>query len=143
MYINNNNSFLYSPPQERGTIYHAKEINIPNTLDTYLKNFSERAQISFDSLSSKLPFSKKEELAQTLNSIGKAAAFSSMNGFDSQKERLVVSQLFGNFEGVVSDEAIKKMIFSKLNTPNVENAEFLQAFVSSLDKPLQSIDIRV
>lgn len=143
MYINNNNSFLYSPPQERAVYSHAKETNIPNTLDTYLKNFSERAQINFESLSSGLPQDKKDELAQSLSNIGKAAAFSSINGFDSQEERLVVSQLFGNYEGVLSDEAIKKMILSKLDTPNLENAEFLEAFANSLDEPLKSIDITV
>lgn len=143
MYINNNNSFLYSPPQERIPLAHTKEINTLNIPHNYLKNFSERAQKNFENLSSALPQNKKEELAQALNNIGKAAAFSSMNGFDSQEERLVVSQFFGNFEGVLSDETIKKMIFSKLNTPNIENAEFLKAFAKSLDEPLKSIDITV
>jgi len=143
MYINNNNSFLYSPPQERMLSSHSREKNTPNTLDTYLKNFSEKAQINFESMTAKLPQQKKEELSLTLNSIGKAAAFSSMNGFDSQEERLVVNQLFGNFEGVLSDEAIKKMIFSKLESPDVENSEFLQAFAETLDEPLKGIDITV
>ena len=143
MYINSNNSFSYSPPQERNPLSHVKETSVPTTLDTYLKNFSDRANINFESLSSGLSAQKKDELAQALNSIGKAAAFSSINGFDSQDERLVVSQLFGNLEGVISDEAIKKMIFSKLNGPNIENAEFLQEFALSLEEPLKRIDIKV
>jgi len=143
MYITSNNSFLYSPPHERAPLAYTKETTKPNTLDTYLKNFSERAKINFDSLSSGLPQVKKDELAQALNSIGKSAAFASVNGFDSQEERLVVSQLFGNLEGVISDDAIKKMIFSKLSSTKVENSEFLEAFALSLDEPLKSIDITV
>jgi len=143
MYINNNNAFLYSPPQERPPISIAKESNTLNTLDNYLKNFTQKAQITFDTLSAGLPQETKDELAQALNSIGKAAAFSSINGFDSQEERFVVSQFFGNFEGIISDEAIKKMIFSKLKAPDLNHAEFLQNFAQALDAPLKSIDITV
>ena len=101
------------------------------------------AQITFDSLSAGFTQEKKSELAKTLNSVGKAAAFSSINGFDSQDERLVVSQHFGNFEGVLSDDVIKKMILSKLKNPNIDNADFLRDFASSLDEPLKRIDISV
>ena len=143
MYINNTNSFYHTGQQDIAYTAPLKTGKILNTLDTYLKNFSEKAQINFESMSSNLPTEKKSELVETLNSIGKAAAFSSMNGFDTQEERLVVSQYFGNFDGVLSDEAIKKMIFSKLNNPNQEHREFLQEFAKSLDEPLKSIDITV
>jgi len=143
MYINSHNSFSYAAPQEQANLAQQKGIESKNTLEVYLKNFSEKAQINFDSLSSGLPQEKKNELAQTLNSIGKAAAFSSMNGFDSQGERLVVSQYFGSFEGVLSDDMIKKMILSKLKNPNIENRDFLTDFASSLDQPLQRINISV
>jgi len=143
MYINNTNSFYHTGQQDIAYAASTKGSKAPNTLDTYLKNFSEKAQISFESLSSNLSSDKKAELVDTLNSIGKAAAFSSMNGFETQDERLLVNQYFGNFDGVLSDEAIKKMIFSRLNNPNQENREFLKDFAKSLDEPLSSIDITV
>ena len=143
MYVQNNSSFLYSAQEDKTNLAQVKENKPQNTLDLYLKNFSEKAQINFESLSASLPKETKTELIKTLNNIGKAAAFSSMNGFESQKERLLVSQYFNNFEGVISDDMIKRMIFSKLDTPNLEHAEFLQDFASSLDEPLQSIDITV
>ena len=143
MYINNTNSFYNTGQQDIAYNASPKEGKISNTLESYLRNFSEKAQISFESLSSTLPADKKTELIDTLNSIGKAAAFSSTNGFNAQDERLLVNQYFGNFDGVLSDEAIKKMIFSRLNNPSQENREFLQDFAQSLDEPLKSIDITV
>lgn len=143
MYIQNHSSFLYSAQEDKTNLTQAKETKPQNSLDIYLKNFSQKAQISFESLSAALPNETKMELIKTLNNIGKAAAFSSMNGFDSQEERLLVSRYFDNFEGVISDDMIKNMIYSKLDNSNVEQAEFLQDFASSLDEPLQSIDIKV
>ncbi|MDF1882019.1 hypothetical protein JHD50_12035 [Sulfurimonas sp. MAG313] len=143
MYINNNNSFLYSQPQEKKATPPAQEKKVENTLDTYLKNFSEKAQIAFDTLSSGMSQSRKKGLEETLNSIGKAASFSSLNGFDSQSERLVVSQYFGNFDGVLSDDAIKKMILSRLDNLKTDEVAFFQDFAKALDSPLKSIDITV
>jgi len=143
MYIQNNNSFLYSAQEEKTYASVIKENKPQDVLGVYLENFSEKAQINFESLSSAFSKEKKAELIKTLNNIGKAAAFSSMNGFNSQEERLLVSQYFNNFEGVISDDMIKKMIFSKLDNANLEEAEFLRDFASSLDEPLQSINITV
>jgi hypothetical protein len=108
-----------------------------------LEHFSEKATLIFENLSVGLSVQEKNEAIETLNSIGKAAAFSSMNGFESQSERMVVSQYFENFGGVLSDEAIKKMIFSKLDNPNYKNRDFLENFAKALEEPLQSINIRV
>ena len=108
-----------------------------------MENLSEKAIVTFENLSPELGLKEKEEIVKTLNSIGKAAAFASMNGFESQDERMLVSKYFGSFSGVVSDEAIKKMIFSKLNNPNYENRDFLEKFAKALDEPLQHINIRV
>jgi len=143
MYINNTNAFYQTNQQEVTYNTPVQESRKSKTLENYLKNFSEKAQLTFDSLTANLSQEKTNELTQTLNSIGKAAAFASMNGFDRQDERLVVSQYFGNFDGVLSDDAIKNMIFSKLNNPNQENREFLQDFAQALDEPLKSIDITV
>lgn len=143
MYIQNNNASLYSAPHEQLVSPSAQAKNSENSLETYLRNFSEKAKINFDSLISGLPQERKEILAQELNSIGKAAAFSSMNGFESQEERLVVSQYFGNFKGILSDDAIKKMILSKLDNPNTQEKGFLEAFAQALDSPLKSINITV
>jgi hypothetical protein len=143
MYVQNNSSFLYSAQEDKNNLAQVKEKKPQNTLEVYLKNFSEKAQVSFESLSSTLPKETKTELIKTLNNIGKAAAFSSMNGFDSQDERLLVNQYFNNFEGVISDDMIKRMIFSKLDNSDLEHAKFLREFASSLDEPLKSIDITV
>jgi len=141
-YPQNNNPFFNSATQE-STKLPATKATDTSALDMYLKNFSEKAQINFESLSSGLPQETKDELIQTLNSIGKAAAFSSMNGFEAQDERLVVSRYFQNFEGVLSDDLIKQMIMSKLENSNIEHGEFLKSFADSLTEPIQSIDISV
>jgi len=141
-YHQNNSSFFNAAAQQSTKASQAQVVK-ENTLDVYLKNFSEKAQINFESMSSALPQETKEELVQTLNSIGKAAAFSSMNGFEAQDERLLVSQYFQNFDGVLSDDAIKKMIMSKLENSTMQNQAFLKSFADSLDTPIQSIDISV
>ena len=143
MYVQNSNSFLYSAPQQNTQDYAIKEIKAQLPNEVSLENFSEKASISFNALTLGLETQEKNRLASKLNSISKAAAFSSLNGFDSQQERNVVNQYFGNFEGVLSDEAIINMINSKLNNPAYKDREFLQSFVQSLESPLQSIDITI
>lgn len=145
MYIQNSNSFLYSPQDDRAPVPVKKGVNatVPSVAVPSLEHFSEKATLIFENLSMGLSPQEKNETIETLNNIGKAAAFSSMNGFESQSERMVVSQFFENFSGVLSDEAIKKMIFSKLDNPGYKNRDFLENFAKALDKPLQSINIRV
>ena len=145
MYIQNSNAFLYSGQDDRTLTPGKKEagtavspVSVPS-----LKHFSERARLIFENLSAGISPQEKNEAIESLNSIGKAAAFASMNGYESQSDRMVVSQYFENFGGVISDEAIKKMIFSKLDNPNYKHRSFLESFAKALDKPLQSINIRV
>lgn len=108
-----------------------------------LKGFSEKAVFVFESMSADMSQKEKATALESLTSIGKAAAFASTNGYESQKEKLVVSQYFGNFDGVLSDEAIKRMIYTKLNNVNIDNREFLKEFASALDAPLQRINITI
>jgi len=143
MYIQNSNSFLYSAQGENVASAQRKEPGVKATGAPVLENFGEKATLVFQNLSSGLSAQERNEAVETLNSIGKAAAFSSINGFESQSERMVVSQYFENFGGVLSDEAIKKMIFSKLDNPQIKNRDFLENFAKALDEPLQSINIRV
>jgi len=143
MYIQNSNSFLYSPPEDRSLPSQPKSAEVQAVSRSALENFSERAVMTFESMTAGFSSKQREDAARALTSIGKAAAFASMNGFESQEERLVVSQYFGNFSGVLSDDAIKKMIQSKLDNPNFENREFLSNFAAALDAPMQSIDIKV
>ena len=60
MYINNNSSFSYSAPQEKLNLVYEKGTDVKNTLDIYLKHFSEKAQITFDSLSAGFTQEKKK-----------------------------------------------------------------------------------
>jgi len=143
MYVQNKNSFLYSAPEQNTQTYSIQEIKAQLPKEVSLENFSEKASISFNSLTLGLSSEEKSALAKHLNSISKAASFSSLNGFDSQQERNLVSQYFGAFEGVLSDDAIISMINSKLNNPNYKDREFLESFVQSLEAPLQKINIRV
>jgi len=143
MYINSSNSFLHSTQDQA---YSATKSTVKGSVESksvQLEKFTEKANLTFDNMSFGLSEQEKNELADSLNSIGQAAAFASINGFESQEERLVVTQYFGNFSGVISDEAIKKMIFSKLNNPNFGNREFLEGFAKKLDEPLAQINIRV
>jgi len=143
MYINSTNSFLHSAQEQNLTASKSVIKGSVESKSTKLENFTEKANLTFDNLSFGLSEKEKSEIAEALNSIGQAAAFASINGFDSQEERLVVTQYFGNFSGVISDDAIKKMIFSKLNNPNFENREFFEEFAKKLDEPLDQINIRV
>ena len=143
MYINNTNAF--SPSAQDHTVPAIKS-TVKGSVETkniQLENLTEKANLTFENLSYGLSEKEKNEAAEALNSIGKAAAFAAINGFDSQEERGVVTQYFGNFTGVISDEAIQKMIFSKLNNPSYENREFLEKFAQDLDEPLRSINITV
>ena len=143
MYVQNSNSFLYSPRDDTPLATPVKAVEQKNIVHDKLENFSEKAILIFESVTAGYSTAQKVDAKQALNSIGKAAAFSSMNGFESQEERLVVSQYFGTFSGVLSDDAIKKMIHTKLDNPNFENRHFLEKFASALDAPLQSIDIKI
>jgi len=143
MYINSTNSFLPSSTQHHDVVLKSAVHGSVQKQGVKLENLTEKANLTFESLSFGLRNEEKDALAEALNSIGKAAAFASINGFESQEERLIVTQYFGNFSGVISDDAIKKMIFSKLNNPNYENREFLEDFAKKLDEPLAQINIRV
>lgn len=143
MYVQNSNAFSYSPRDEAPLAVQAKPIEQKNVVPVTLENFSEKAILVFKSVTAGYTAEQKADAKRALHSIGKAAAFASMNGFESQEERLVISQYFGNFSGVLSDDAIKKMIHTKLDNPNFENRQFLEKFVSALDSPLQRIDIKV
>lgn len=143
MYINNSNSFLPSTQQQSLPSSQPMVKGSVQTEEIQLNNFTQKANLSFENLSYGMSEKEKSEVAEALNNIGKAAAFASANGFDSQEEQGVVRQLFGNFSGVISDEEIKKMIYTKLNNPDYENREFLESFAQSLDAPLRSINISV
>ena len=143
MYINNNSSFLYSAQDDKPFVAQNKEVQVHTPDNISLENFSEKAKLTFESLSAGLSQQEKNEIAATLNNIGKAASFASMNGFESQSERIIVNQYFESFGGVLSDDAIKKMIFSKLDNPNYKHKDFLEGFAKALGEPLKSINVRV
>jgi len=143
MYINNNSAFLYSAPEDKSSLLQKKPAEQREVSPVSLENFSEKAILTFANLTSEFSVQEKEAAREALSSIGKAAAFASINGFESQNERNVVSQFYGNFSGVLSDEAIKKMIHAKLDNPNYENRVFLEKFAVALDEPLRGIDIKV
>jgi len=143
MYINNNSAFLYSAPEEKSFLLQKRPAEQREVSPASLENFSEKAILTFANLTSEFSTQEKEVAREALSSIGKAAAFAATNGFETQNERNVVSQFYGNFSGVLSDEAIKKMIHAKLDNPNYENRVFLEKFAAALDKPLKGIDIKV
>ena len=143
MYINNSNSFLPSAQEQTLPSSQSMVKDSVHTEIIQLNNFTQKANQSFENLSYGMSEKEKNEMADALNNIGKAATFAFANGFDSQEEQGVVRQLFGNFSGVISDDAIKKMIYTKLNNPDYENREFLESFAQSLDEPLRSINITV
>ncbi len=143
MYIQNNSSYLYSVQDEKPLSSLKKENDEKVSADPSLKNFSEKATLAFEDLAMGLDKEEKNDLVENLNSISKTAAFFSMNGFESQSERILISQYFENFGGVLSEDAIKKMIYSKLNNPSCKNRDFLERFAKALGEPLQSINIRV
>jgi len=143
MYIQNNSSFLYSAHDNRHLPAEAKAVETKVSTLPSLQNFSEKAILIFERLTVGFTPEQKENVTESLASIGKAAAFAATNGFNSQNERNVVSQYFGNFTGVLSDEAIQKMIHAKLDNPNFENRAFLEEFAQELGQPLQGINIKV
>ena len=143
MYINSTNSFLHSAQDQNLSAAKSVIKGSVESKSIQLEHFTEKANLTFENMSFGLSESEKSAVAESLNSIGKAAAFASINGFESQEERLVVAQYFGNFSGVISDDAIKKMIFSKLNNPNHAHRAFLEDFAKQLDEPLAQINIRV
>ena len=143
MYINNNSAFLYSGPEDKSFAVQKQSSEQKEVSQASLENFSEKAILTFVNLTSQFSTQEKEAAREALSSIGKAAAFASTNGFESQTERNVVSQFYGNFSGVLSDEAIKKMIHAKLDNPNYESRVFLEKFATALDEPLKGIDIKV
>ncbi len=121
----------------------AKPVEVKSPSVPFLQYFSEKAILVFERLTYEFSPEQKERSRESLSSIGKAAAFASVNGFNTQNERNVVSQYFENFSGVLSDEAIQKMIRTKLDNPNYENREFLEKFAQELGEPLQGINIKV
>lgn len=143
MYIQNNSSFLYSAPDDKNMPAQNKAVASQTSEQIPLEHFSEKAILIFEKLTTGLAPSQKENVRESLASIGKAAAFASTNGFNSQSELNVVSQLYGNFSGIISDEAIQKMIRTKLDNPNFENRVFLENFAKELGQPLQGINIKV
>lgn len=143
MYIQNNSSFLYSAPEDQNISTQNKAVRSQVSEQASLEHFSEKAILIFERLTAGFTPSQKEDARESLASIGKAAAFAATNGFNSQSELNVVSQLYGNFSGVISDEAIQKMIHSKLDNPNFEDRAFLESFAKELDQPLQGINIKV
>lgn len=143
MYINNNSAFLYSAPEDKSLLSQQKSVQQKEVSSASLENFSEKAILTFANLTSEFSVQEKDAAREALSSIGKAAAFASTNGFETQNERNVVSQFYGNYSGVLSDEAIKKMIHAKLDNPNYENRAFLEKFAAALDEPLKGIDIKV
>lgn len=143
MYINNNSAFLYSAPEDKSFVSQQKSVQHKGVSPASLENFSEKAILTFANMTSEFSVDEKQAAREALSNIGKAAAFASTNGFDTQNERNVVSQLYGNFSGVLSDEAIKKMIYAKLDNPNYENRVFLEKFAAALEEPLKGIDITV
>ncbi len=134
---------MYSAPDDTPLSPSNRRMNENNPVQAQLENFSEKAIMVFEQMSAGLDSEKKEALAQELNSIGKAAAFASTNGFESLSERTIVAQHFERLSGVISDDAIKKMIFTKLNNPAFEEREFFEAFANALEEPLAHINIRV
>ncbi len=149
MYIQNSSIFSPLPSEDKAQrptsadALLAEQADEKSSQKTSLKNFSEKAILLFESLTAQMDPEQKEEAAKVLSSISKAAAFASMNGYESQRERLLVNHYFGNLNGVLSDDAIKKIILSKLDNPEIKSREFLKKFVSALDQPLQKIDIRI
>lgn len=143
MYINNNSAFLYSAPEDKSFLSQQKPVHKKEVSSASLENFSEKAILTFANLTSGFSKQEKEAAKEALSSIGKAAAFASTNGFETQNERNVVSQFYGNFSGVLSDEAIRKMIYAKLDNPNYENRVFLEQFAVALGEPLKGINIKV
>lgn len=143
MYINNNSAFLYSAPEDKSFLSQQKPVQQKEVSSASLENFSEKAIMTFANVTSEFSIQEKESAREALSNIGKAAAFASTNGFETQNERNVVSQLYSNFSGVLSDEAIKKMIYAKLDNPNYENRGFLEKFAAALEEPLKGIDITV
>lgn len=148
MQIQNNNSFSYAAQDNRAflnsTPRQNSERNIQKSVaPTEFKGFSEKAVLTFENLTTTLNPIEKSEAAAALNNIGKAAAYAAVNGYDSQDERLVVNQVFDSFSGVLSDDQIKKMISSKLDTAEPKDRAFLQNFSAALDEPLQRIDIKI
>lgn len=143
MYIQNNSSFLYSAPDDKSMPAQNKAVRSKSLEQVPLEHFSEKAILIFEKLTAGATPSQKENARESLASIGKAAAFAATNGFNSQSELNVVSQFYGNFSGVISDEAIQKMIRTKLDNPNFENREFLESFAEELGQPLQGINIKV
>lgn len=143
MYVQNNSSFLYSAPDDKSMPSQSKAVHAQPSQQASLEYFSEKAILIFERLTAGFAPSQKENARESLASIGKAAAFAATNGFNSQSELNVVSQYFGNFSGVISDEAIQKMIRAKLDNPNFENRVFLESFAQELGQPLQGINIKV
>ncbi len=143
MYINNNSAFLYSAPEEKSLLQQQKPLGQKEAAPASLEYFSEKAILTFANLTSEFSVEEKWAAREALSSIGKAAAFASTNGFETQSERNVVSQFYGNFSGVLSDAAIQKMIHAKLDNPNYENRVFLEKFSAALDEPLKGLDIKV
>lgn len=143
MYIHNNSTLFYSAPEENDFSVQKQSRPQREVSAVSLENFSEKAILIFANLTSDFSVQEKETAREALSSIGKAAAFAATNGFETQSERNVVSQFYGNFSGVISDEAIKKMIHAKLDNPNYENRAFLEKFAAALDEPLKGIDIKV
>ncbi len=143
MIIQNNSSSLYSA-QDDSSIYTQGKTDESQAISfSSLHNFSEKAVLVFEKLTAGYTSEQKQRVKESLASIGKAAAFAATNGFTTQNERNIVSQYFGNFSGVLSDEAIRKMIHTKLDEPSFENREFLEKFAQELSQPLQGINIRV
>lgn len=152
MYINNmswqsvaqmsayRNSASFSPSHEESA---KKTVETKSSAPASLDLFSEKAVLIFSHLTSGFSSAEKEAARESLSSIGRAAAFASANGFESQNDLALVSQYFNNFNGVLSDDAIKKMIHAKLDNPDHENRVFLERFAAALDEPLRSIDIKV
>ena len=147
MYIQNNNSFSYSPQDNRAfaSTQARQDVkqNLEQAVPTQFKGFSEKAVLTFENITTRMNPKEKSEAAQALNSIGKAAAFASINGYDTQSDRLVVSQYFENFSGVLSDDEIKKMISMKLDQKETVSKDFLSNFSQALDEPLQRINIKI
>ncbi len=143
MYVQSAPSNLYSASNDSPSASHTQQAHSGEHKRAVLEHFSEKAIMVFEQMSSGLNTERKEKLVYELNNIGKAAAFASTNGYESQNERMVVSQYFEQLGGVISDEAIKKMIYTKLNNPAFENRAFFEEFAKALDKPLQRINITV
>ena len=142
MYVQSSHSFMHASYEE--VVPSApKSKHEQSSSQESLEHFSEKAVLTFEGMNSGLDTESKNEIIHTLNSIGKAAAFASVNGYMSQSERQVVNQYFENFEGVLSDDQIKKMIFTKLDNPNFKHRDFLERFAQALDEPLAHIDIRI